>query len=218
MKYTLEIAARTNSNQSAENKHELLFNFLNNLDDFWGTKDEITSFPGFGTNITAILEMKNFRKQRITFTVFYVFRNKIQDNSFYDDRIYIEFNSKKVDLHSLINDFIPNVINVFDAYRVILFTDKIMFSDFNRSRGINHRETILRFYPVCFYDDILCKKSTGRDSRQLKAALDSIANVSVINNGIYINNVEMFESLEKADAFDDLIRRRLKDDKLSYYS
>jgi hypothetical protein len=188
MKCIFEVSSRTTLAESAEVKHEKLIRFLKTIESPWGIpKDIDIPFPGFGKEATAILTLNKYLASGVKMTLFYSYRNRLEDDSFYDDRIYVEFNSKKIDYTELISVVFPQFIKGFCAYTAVIFDQLLIYKDFEDKRFGNNRKIISRVYPVSFYDETLCKLFFKRSPKKIADLLQGhVYKSEVFNDGILI--------------------------------
>jgi hypothetical protein len=130
MKHIFELSSRPDLNETPESKHNSLINFIGTLSDPWKLNNNNISFPGFGDHFVAIVNLDKFLGKGIKCSVFYRYRNMLEDNASDDDRIYIEFNSNKIDYKYLVDIVFPGMVDVFNAYRGGIYHEELMFVDF----------------------------------------------------------------------------------------
>jgi len=139
-------------------------------------------------------------------SIFYQYRNLLQDHSLQDDRMYLEFDPKKVDYADLADNILPAYVDIFESYRAVIYDEELLFADFEKSRNVNLRETILRFYPICFYDEELCLRSLHNPVSEIfDRLIQNNIKVSILGNGIFINYSSKFFTVQEADEFDSKI-------------
>lgn len=204
MKCILEINSRVQLNESAESKHNRVIGELKKINSPWGvyTNDEIP-FPGFKKEIFANVNLNKYMGNGIKCSIYYRYRNTLADDNMSDDRIYLEFNAKKNDYEDLATNILPKYIKLFDAYRAAIYSEELMFYDFERSRNVNFRNSIFRFYPVFFFDQTLSLRSLGISSEKVFNKLrDKVVSTRLLNNGILINSSKNLLSVDDANDFD----------------
>jgi hypothetical protein len=212
MKCIFEVNSRPKLSESAESKHDKLIKLLKEIGQPWGLPPDIeVPFPGFKGEFTATSSLSKFLGNGIKMTVFYRFRNKLQDEQTNDDRIYIEFNTKKVDYEHLVTKVFAEVIKGFNAYTADVFDQQLIFKDHAEKRFANRRKVINRVYPVSFYDAELCKVFFKRYPKELVESLDGqFYKAEVFNDGLLIIADTVPYSMEASIEFENQIRKILK--------
>lgn len=205
MKYIFELNSRTSKNESAEAKYEMLIESLKEVDFPWGITSANAPFPGFGKESVATIVLDSYMAKGIKCTVFLRYRNLLEGNSLSDDRIYIEFNPKKQDYQQLANEIFPKYVKIFNAYRGVIYDKELMFVDFDRSRNKNLRNTIIRFYHICYYDRELCIRALKMTPEKIVGNLKNLESVQIYNDGLFINNNSHFFTTAEADLFNQVI-------------
>ena len=211
MKYIFELNSRVTLEESAEVKHKKTIAFFKSLSSPWGIGGKDIPFPGFGESHVAQAVLDKYLGKGIRATIFYRYRNMLSDDDSCDDRIYFEFNVKKIDYTELIDKILPEFVKNFDAYRAIVVDQELLIADFEKSRLKNLRDTIIRFYPVCFFDGELCIKGLGiTDKDAFRKLANDISVSEIAGRGLYIHNSSKFLTLEEANAFDAKVSKILK--------
>jgi hypothetical protein len=122
MKTIFEVNSRTTLKESAEEKHIKTVNLLNSLPHPWGiSKDIDIPFPGFGKEFIASATLSKFLGNGIKMSVFYRYRNRLEDDDSCDDRMFIEFNSNKIDYSDLVTTIFRKFVIGFNAYTADIF-------------------------------------------------------------------------------------------------
>jgi len=130
-----------------------------------------------------------------------------------DDRVYIEFDSKKVDYTYLVKKIFPEYILHFCPYSSEIYCESLIFKDFEKSRNKNKRKSIDRVYPVCFYDEKFCKDVFNKSPKKIVSLLNGeVFNVELFGNGIKIIAGLTPFSISESEEFDKKVRSIL-----SYY-
>jgi hypothetical protein len=212
MKCIFEVNSRPILSESAESKHDNLIKLLKEIGLPWGLHPDIdVPFPGFKGEFTATSTLTKFLGNGIKMSVFYRFRNNLQDEQTNDDRIYIEFNSKRVDYEHLLTKVFPEVIKGFNAYTADIFDQQLIFKDHEEKRFANRRKVINRVYPVSYYDTELCKVFFKRYPKELvKSLQEHHYKAEVFNDGLLIIAGTMPYSMETSIEFENQIKKILK--------
>lgn len=204
MKYLFELNSKAELNESVEKKHESLVSFLKLIGPPFGIDNKTDiQFPGFGKEFTAIQSISKFLGKGINATLFFRYRNMLRDDHSSDDRIYYEINIKKFDYSHLINELLPNFICAFNAYKAELFPEELIYLDFEKSRNLNAREKIYRFYPNMFISSKLCESALAKPlSKAIEIITPIVENVKLINNGIYFQASSTPLTVHECNEFD----------------
>jgi len=212
MKFIFEISSRAKLDISAEIKHEKLINFLKSVDAPWGIDKNLSiPFPGFGMEFTATVVLNKFIGNSIKMSIFYRYRNNLTDDTLSDDRIYIEFNPKKVDYNYLLTNIFPLFIEHFDAYFADIFDFPLIYKDYEEKRFGNRRHVINRVYPVSFYDEKLCNSFFKRKPKEIVRLLEGhVHSAKVFNNGVLIIEDTRPLSMDESENFEKKIKLLLK--------
>jgi len=210
MKFIFELCARS-TNEEAEIKHDSLILFLKQINKPWGIENNISvPFPGFGKEITAICILNKFIGKGIKCLISYRYRNMLRNDPSCDDKIYYEFDLKKVDYKELVTDLFPKYILAFNSYRARILPEELIYLDFNKSRNKNLRETIIRFYPVMFLDNELCARAIKMSPVTVYEKLKGVVEkVELIGTGIFIIASFNALSIDDCNKFDTTIRALL---------
>lgn len=198
--------------ESAELKHERFVGFLKQIGTPWGIQENVdVGTPQFGEEFTGTVNITKFLTNGVKMIIFYRYRNRLDDHHSSDDRIFIEFNSKKIDYEFLINIVFPHYVIAFGAYSANIFNEMLIYKDFERSRNKNGRKSIVRIYPVVFYDSQFCKEVFRMNVKEiLKKLSGQVYKALLHNNGIIIVADIKPLSVEESDEFDRKIRTILK--------
>lgn len=178
--------SRAKMEESPEQKHKFIIDCLKNVKSPWGLKkDADIPFPGFGDDFTAIVNLNDQLQNNIKGTIFYRYRNRLEDDSSCDDRMHFEFSTKKVDYSDLTVFGFKHYISCFKPYYAAIFNEKIIFEDFEKTRFKNFRKDIVRFCPIFFLDEQLSFKALGLSLVEVKYRLEKIVEkVELFNNGL----------------------------------
>ncbi|MGN6402139.1 MAG: hypothetical protein ACTHMD_16895 [Flavisolibacter sp.] len=188
MRHILEMNSRTSISMSAESKHTHFISCLKDIGPPWGLdKDVDIPFPGFKDELTAIVHLDKLLQNGIKATIFYRYRNMLDDDSSHDDRFYVEFSTKKIDYNYLTNEIVKQYIDCFTPYSLFVYNEKVIYEDFERTRSKNFRNYIARFTPVFYIDRDLSYRALRLSIPELKQKLISHAEkVRVIHDGVLV--------------------------------
>jgi hypothetical protein len=198
--------------EPVDQKHDKLISLLKNLDKPWGLAPDLDiPFPGFGKEFTASVNLSKLFAPGIKMDVFYRYRNKLEDHHSNDDRIYIEFESKKIDYEFLVLFVFPQIIKCFEAYTADIYDRQLMFKDFEEKRFANRRKFINRVYPVSFYDNEICDTFFKRSPREIINLLEGeIYKAEIFNGGILVVGDIKPYTVEQSIEFENKIKAILQ--------
>ena len=208
MKCIFEINARVSLKESAELKHQKIIASLMDVSLPWGLdKQSEVPFPGFKDNSVALVQLKKNFNNGIKMDLMYRYRNMLDDHHSSDDRAYVEFNSNKIDYKNLIEVILPKYIDIFNPYFVGIYNESLIYKDFEASRNKNYRKTVIRFYPVLYYDEKFCTEVLKMGVKDIfKRVRGDVFKVDFHNNGIIIIAGIAPFSVEESDEFDKKMR------------
>jgi hypothetical protein len=188
MRHILEMNSRTSSSMSAESKHTGFISCLKEIGPPWGLdKDVDIPFPGFKDELTAIVHLNKLLQNGIKATIFYRYRNMLDDDSSHDDRFYVEFSTRKNDYHYLVNEVVKQYIDCFNPYSLFVYNEKVIYEDFEKTRSKNFREYIARFTPVFYIDSDLSYRALGLTLREFEQKLiRHVEKMTMIHNGALV--------------------------------
>ena len=95
-----------------------------------------------------------------------------------DDFVSLSLNPEKADYARFCSATLPRLIEIFGAYRAAVETDKaVMLADFEvtrvqsqkTGRNVSGRDGVYRIWPVCFIDDLLCRRAFGLSAEAVVA-------------------------------------------------
>lgn len=212
MKCVFEVMSKPLLSEPPEHKYNRLMSLLESLDQPWGISPDLNMpFPGFGTEFTATINLNKLLGIGIKMEVFFRYRNNLNDHHSEDDRIYIEFESKKIDYEYLVLSLFPQIIKCFDAYAADIFDKQLIFKDYEEKRFGNRRKIVNRFYPVSFYSKQICDSFFKRSPNKIAETLSGkIYKAEVFNDGILIIADTKPYSVEDAIEFENKMKGLLR--------
>jgi len=205
MKYLFEIASRTTLDQSVEKKHKTLIEGLKQVPDPWGVADKSKDYDvsAFGNQLISVFKLNKILGKNIKGEIIYRYRRLLADDSSNDDHIHIEFDPSKIKYIELIDVVLKQYVSSFDAYSASIFNEDLIFEDFEKSRNKNFRDTILRFYPVCFFDEELSLRALKLAPQEVITRLTGqVEKVEIFRGGVVIIATNHLMSREQANDFD----------------
>lgn len=211
MKQIFDLSYRTTLNESAEHSHDKFIRYLKKLGPPWGIKnDVIVPVPDFGRDFFADVTLKKFLENKIKGRIHYRYRNSLTDHHSCDDSILYEFNDKNIDYEHLILDRFTDFVANTNAYEASIFPDDLLLVTFEKSKFKNLRENIIHFYPVMYFDEILCEKALKMSPAKFVNAVEGIPErVEVFQDGVLLIASSKIMSVNACIVFDEEIRRSL---------
>ena len=95
-----------------------------------------------------------------------------------DDFVWLRLDTEEADYTRFCSVTLPRLIEVFGSYRVAAETDKAVHRRDNeliRSQwrvdgpDLDGRDSVYRIWPVCFFDDLLCRRAFGIGAAEVAA-------------------------------------------------
>lgn len=187
MKYSCHLTARPSEAVSIAEKHAKLVSGLAGINGAWGFSSADHAAPDPGRDISAHLSLgKLLRGRGVRGFVNYRLRAGLREDSGCDDLIDLDFNPERVDFGALIES-LPQYIAAFDPYFAYVADEEFGFLDFDRSRNMNYRVSVLRVYPICFLGGGLCVQALGLPVGEVVRRLAPKAeSVSEIGGGVLV--------------------------------
>jgi hypothetical protein len=123
----------------------------------------------------------------------------LSDDGSSDDRLIIDFDPAKVDVHHLIYTVIPRYIKALDAYRVdyddeqfvdLAYAQHAQESTITSTKPkavANPRFDVERIDVVSFFDDLLCRRAFDLSPAEVMERLRGKAeDVQLLHGGVYL--------------------------------
>lgn len=120
----------------------------------------------------------------------------IDDDASCDDTLILRFVADEYDFPLFVDEVFPELVKGFSCYRASLVTDtKIAIEDYaelindasKTDREKDHRFVVSRFYPVDYFDELLCKRAFGLSAKALVKRLKPICErAELIDSGAFL--------------------------------
>ncbi|MCQ8279220.1 hypothetical protein NFI95_12270 [Acetobacteraceae bacterium KSS8] len=142
-----------------------------------------------------------------------------QDVASSDDYVCFDIDSDQVDFVLLCNDVFPALTDAFGSYRAALETDAVVSAaDFEKVRAQSKtkpdsdgRNGVIRLWPVCFMDDLLCRRSFDLSAEEVVEGLaPHCERAELRNNGALIIATTELLTGAAMDEVDARLRRALQ--------
>jgi hypothetical protein len=206
-RYCLMFSARVDEAVSAQEKHARFFEGIKGLPVPWGLGDRpvppirdfgCPSSPSISSASIGLTKFFGVGVKRAM--IIYSYRRMLSDVGSCDDRLIIDFDPAKVDVHHLTYRVIPQYIDAFDAYLVKYYDEqfdalayeerveegKIVFSAKSKEH-VNPRFEVDAVMPVSFYDELLCRRAFNLTPAEVTERLQGrVEDVRLLHGGVYI--------------------------------
>ena len=113
-----------------------------------------------------------------------------------DDFIWLRLDTEKANYAQFCSATLPQLIEVFGSYRAVAETDKAVRRRDNelirsqwRADGpdLDGRDSVYRIWPVCFFDDLLCRRAFGIGAEEVAArAAPECERAEVLHGGAFL--------------------------------
>lgn len=184
MKFIFELTSKVQEPISHIEKHKEVIEGLQLISTPWGIDEGEYPAPEFGIGITATFSLNKILKNGIRGDVIYGYRKKMIIQS--EDKIFIEFNPKKIDYVCLIKDVLKNYIDFFSPYEASIYNQDVIYYDFE-NRNNTDLSTFFRFHPVFFWDDECCFRNLKISLGEFKARISrTVESAEFFKNGIIV--------------------------------
>jgi hypothetical protein len=149
--------------------------------DFWDARKTASDAPFEFTGESASLDLRTALVSGLAGQVLYEARFAgylSRDIAQSDDFISLRLDTEEADYALFCSATLPRLIDIFRPYRAAAHTDDaVMLDDFDitrvqsqkTGRNINGRDSVYRIWPVCFFDDLLCRRAFGIGAAEVAA-------------------------------------------------
>ena len=166
---------------------------------FWGAGKTVSDAPFEFPGECASLDLRTALASGLAGQISYAPRFAgylSQDIAQSDDFISLRLNTEKTDYALFCSATLPRLIDIFGPYRAAAHTDEaVLLDDFDitrvqsqkTGRNINGRDSVYRIWPVCFFDDLLCRRAFGIDAAEVAArAAPECERAEVLHGGAFL--------------------------------
>lgn len=136
-----------------------------------------------------------------------------------DDFIWLRLDTEKADYALFCSATLPRLIDIFRPYRAAAHTDEVVkLADFDitrvqsqkTGRNINGRDSVHRIWPVCFFDDLLCRRAFGIGAAEVAArAAPECERAEVLHGGAFLRVTSEVVVGPELDALNARVMARL---------
>lgn len=184
MKFIFELVSRSTDEPNVEQKHKKVVEGLLQIERPWGLEPGNYSFPEFGKGITSVFQLNRLLGDGIKGDVMYSFRRHLSPED--DDRVYLEFNPKKVNCQILCKQIFEKYVSIFSPYMASVFNEDVTHYDYE-NRGKYDLKKFFRFNPIFFIDEQYCLEKIGMSLAAFKMKIaNEVEHVELSNNGIIV--------------------------------
>ncbi len=189
---------------------------------FWGVDKTASDAPFEFTGESASLDLRTALASGLGGQVLYRARFAgylSRDIAQSDDFISLRLNTEEADYARFCSATLPRLIEIFKPYRAAAHTDEaVMLADFDitrvqsqkTGRNINGRDSVYRIWPVCFFDDLLCRRAFGIDAAEVAArATPECERAEVLHGGAFLRVTSEVVVGPALDALNARIMARL---------
>ena len=113
-----------------------------------------------------------------------------------DDFLSLRLDTEEMDYDRFCSATLPRLTDVFRPCRAAAHTDEaVLLADFDitrvqsqkTGRNINGRDSVHRIWPVCFFDDLLCRRAFGMGAAEVAArAAPECERAEVMHGGAFL--------------------------------
>lgn len=196
IKYKLEFRHRPEHSESIENKHIRFLEQLAGLGAPWNLGGAI-ELPDIAGELIVSVSLDKVLSSGVKGRISYTLRNQnyLEDDAQFDDAVFVEFSSGKVDYSKLLAEVFPYYVKAFDDYRAALHDWSVTRSDWPAvvaacdatKKDVNGRDGVFRINAANYFDRELCSRAFGKTPGQIVDCLDGhVENVSEFNEGVIV--------------------------------
>ncbi len=166
---------------------------------FWGAGKTAGDAPFEFTGASASLDLRTVLVDGLAGQVLYRARFAgylSRDIAQSDDFVSLCLITEEADYARFCSTTLPRLIEIFKPYRAAAHTDEaVMLADFDitrvqsqkTGRNIDGRDSVYRIWPVCFFDDLLCRRAFGIGAAEVAArAAPECERAEVLHGGAFL--------------------------------
>ena len=166
---------------------------------FWGAGKTAGVAPFEFTGESASLDLRTVLVDGLAGQIMYRARFAgylSRDIAQSDDFISLRLITGEADYTRFCSATLPRLIEIFKPYRAAAHTDEaVMLADFDitrvqsqeTGRNIDGRDSVYRIWPVCFFDDLLCRRAFGISVAEVAArAAPECERAEVLHGGAFL--------------------------------
>ena len=175
-KYKLEFRHRPCASESIEERHMSFLKGIGDLGVPWNLNGAL-EVPSIGSELVASVSLDKLLPPGVKGRISYALRDQkyLKDDAQFDDTLFIEFQSSKVNYSDLLRVIFPKYIKAFSSYRSALHDWNVTRSDWPlvlagceaTKKDINGRDGVFRINAANYFDRELCLRAFGKSPSQL---------------------------------------------------
>ncbi len=195
-KYKFEFRHRPLFSEPIEGRRSRFLEKLSSLGSPWDLAG-IPEAPDSGSELTVSVSLDKVLPSGVKGRVSYALRSEkyLEDDAQFDDMLFVEFSSNKVDYLDLLKRVFPTYVEAFGAYRAALHVWSITRGDWPEvvaacdatQKDINGRDGVFRINAANFFDGELCLRAFGKSPQQVVDCLKGhVEEVSEFAGGVLV--------------------------------
>ncbi len=181
MHVKLMIRRRANLDEPSPELNAKFVEQLVAVPGFWDAGKTTSDAPFEFTGESASLDLRTALASGLSGQISYEARFAgylSRDIAQSDDFISLRLDTEKADYARFCSATLPRLIDIFGPYRAAVQTDNaVRLADFDlicvqsqkSGRDIDGRDSVHRIWPVCFFDDLLCRRAFGIGAAEVAA-------------------------------------------------
>jgi hypothetical protein len=205
MKHEIELRFRPESMQSVCERHKQVTDYLYKLNDNWkvsGLPKAEEPAPG----CSEYFNLKKYTPKHLGGDLSYSSRESLKDHKSSDDYLVYEFASDYIGVKNIDQNFIQNIISTLSPYYMYIGNSEFTHIDKNTRRKLNLRNDFCRFFPVTYFDDILCNRKFGLSAADFVTRYgEDINNVYLVNGGVLFISSDFFCDINTSEAINESV-------------
>jgi len=200
MKYIFELTSKVQESESHIEKHHKVIEGLKLISEPWGIDNGEYPTPEFGSGITATFSLNRLLKNRIKGDIIYGYRKNMTIQN--EDKIFIEFNPKKIDYVHFIENVFKKYIFFFNPFEALVYNQNVIFYDYE-NRNQSDLSIFFRFHPIFFWDAGYCMRNLRISLVDFKAEISGFVEYSeLFQNGIIVVVNSKLLTLQESNEID----------------
>lgn len=220
MKIKARFRRRASANESIATLNAALVSALSRLDGLVADSATVIRAPlDTGSGESASVDLSPGLIAPISGAISYASRlpRAVVDRATSDDVLVLAFDSDAVDVVRFSSQVFPEIVKIFSPYRAAVVDDldrelddhELIVQESQRTGSdVDGRDTVWRFHPVNYFDNVLCLRAFGMNATEVVARLNDLSAVArVLGTGVLvvIGKKERTESVK----LESEIRKRL---------
>ncbi|KWT02807.1 MULTISPECIES: hypothetical protein [Pseudomonas syringae group] len=212
-KYKLEFRHRAQHDESIAARHAQFIEGVSALGNGWDFKG-LGELPDIGSELLLSMTLDKVLPAGITGRLTYQYREEgyLENDAQYDDTLFIEFSSERVDLSDVVKRLFPSYVKAFGCYRATLHDWTVTRRDWPKileaceatGKDVNGRDGIYRINAVNYFDGALCRLEFNLTPKQMVERLNGKVEAARAFEGgillIYTSYEVVGSELESIDA------------------